>query len=431
MKKKVLSIILALTIFYSYIPVVFATDTVTPGFENFTKKSSYKAGQFTDFLSSDWFSANIITAYELGLVKGTTATNFNPKGNITVAETIALACRLHSTYNSGASEFTQGTPWYKVYVDYALANKIIPGTYSDYNAKISRANFAYILNNALPAEALKGINNIVNGVIPDVAEDNRTQAIYNLYRAGILTGNDKYGTFNPNSNIQRSEVAAIVTRMADKSQRKMFKLEEKPAVPESVTLAGKTVIEVGETTQWKATVSPTKANQWVSWASGNPAVATVDANGNIKGLKAGQANITATAVNGIKKTVLINVEKATPISAPTNPDILPFSFERNSVDGIKLCWKAKNKTNKTINYYTIRVYFYNSVGDPAYDEITGKTYKDVKYVGPIAPDSELVIYSIVGYVPACAKVVLGETKLEYSDGTIENFWYGWSTSTRR
>ncbi len=315
--KKVLSLALALMMLLSIMPMSFAAEDETVaegettenvvGLENFTKKNSYKPGQFTDFLSSDWFSANVITAYELGLVKGTTETNFNPKGNITVAETIVLACRLHNIYNGGTGEFTQGSPWYQIYVDYALKNKIIPGAYGDYNAKISRENFAFILSNALPADALKEINNIPNGKIPDLYA---SESVYKLYRAGVLTGSDKYGTFNPKSNIQRSEVATIVTRMADRTQRKMFILEEKPLVPESVTLVGNTTIKVGETTQWKATVAPSRANQWVSWNSGNPGVATVDANGNIKGIKEGQSNITATAVNGVKKTVLLTVVKA-------------------------------------------------------------------------------------------------------------------------
>lgn len=123
-------------------------------------------------------------------------------------------------------------------------------------------------------------------------------------------------------------------------------------------------------------------------------------------------------------------EPVIPITAPTNDPILPFSYEENSANGIKLCWLARNVSGKTINYYTVRVYFYNPVGDPAYDEITRKPYKDVKYVGPCEPSEELVIFSIVGYVPACDKVTLGEVTLEYSDGTKDEFWYGWNAYER-
>ena len=127
----------------------------------------------------------------------------------------------------------------------------------------------------------------------------------------------------------------------------------------------------------------------------------------------------------------IYLGKAQLISAPTNDYYLPFSFEKNSANGIKLCWMARNQSGKTINYYTVRLYFYNAVGDPAYDEITRMAYKDIKYVGPVLPNADLVIYTNVGYVPTCAKVVLGEIKLEYNDGTEENFWYGYYTTNRR
>lgn len=41
-----------------------------------------------------------------------------------------------------------------------------------------------------------------------------------LYRAGVLAGSDKSGTFLPDANIKRCEVAAILTRMMDESARK-------------------------------------------------------------------------------------------------------------------------------------------------------------------------------------------------------------------
>ena len=85
-----------------------------------------------------------------------------------------------------------------------------------------------------------------------------------------------------------------------------------------------------------------------------------------------------------------------------------FCYYKNSADGIKVCWGGENLSKKTINYYTITVYFYNAVGDPAYSEITGKSSKTIKYVGPVSPGKDLVIFGIVDYVPVCSKVVIGE-----------------------
>ncbi len=200
----------------------------TGSFDNFKKVNSYPEGKFTDVAATDWFAESVKEAYELDLVKGASDTNFNPSGNITAAEAIALAARLHSIYCHGEADFVQGTPWYQVYLDYALANHIT-NTYSfqhsDYNEPINRREFAWIFASAFPEDenTLSKINNMPDGAIPDV---NSTQGfIYILYRAGVLTGNDEHGTYAPYSNIKRSEVAAIVTRMAEPELRKHFALK--------------------------------------------------------------------------------------------------------------------------------------------------------------------------------------------------------------
>ena len=55
--------------------------------------------------------------------------------------------------------------------------------------------------------------------------DQNAAEIYEFYRAGILTGMDPSGTFAPNSNIKRSEVAAILIRMFDVSARQAVTLK--------------------------------------------------------------------------------------------------------------------------------------------------------------------------------------------------------------
>ncbi len=153
---------------------------------------------------------------------------FNPSGNLTVAEALVLACRLNSMYYGGTGVFQQGSPWYQVYVDYAIEkNMIVAGQYY-YMAPATRLQFATILCSALPPEALPIINSVPEGAIPDVASD---AAVYSLYRAGILTGSDEQGTFHPESNIARCEVAAIVTRMAIPELRKTVSLQPQEPTP--------------------------------------------------------------------------------------------------------------------------------------------------------------------------------------------------------
>ncbi len=50
-------------------------------------------------------------------------------------------------------------------------------------------------------------------------------AIYQLYRAGVLTGSDEVGSAKPDSTIKRSEAAAILLRMAVPEQRQSLTLE--------------------------------------------------------------------------------------------------------------------------------------------------------------------------------------------------------------
>lgn len=136
---------------------------------------------------------------------------------------------------------------------------------------------------------------------------------------------------------------------------------------------------------------------------------------------------------GIDYSATVSKQPTTPdgpttlISAPDQEGPFGFGYGVNSVNGIKLRWKAYNQTGKTIYYCILRLNFYNSVGDPAYDQITGLPYKDIKLVGPCKPGGEIVIHDIIGYVPACTKIQIGDMKLEYSDGTEDSFWYGYYT----
>lgn len=224
--KKILCYFLALIMIFSASPLVYADG---PSFSNFIVKETYADGQFVDVAKDIWYADSVQTAYELGLVKGSSANTFSPTGKISIAETLAFASRLHNIYHANNADFTQQTPWYQVYVDYCIMNGIInEGEYLDYSVSATRAQFSSILSKALPTEAFASLNDVPMGAIPDVPKTAPyAEAVYLLYRAGILTGNDVHGTFFPDSTIQRCEVAAIVTRMAAPSYRKQFTLEPK------------------------------------------------------------------------------------------------------------------------------------------------------------------------------------------------------------
>ena len=239
MKKRIFALVMTVAL--------LCTSLVTPAFaasaglENFKKSNTYTE-QFADVKTSDWFHDSVAAAYEFGLMKGSNETTFNPSGNVTIIEAIILADRLNDIYYGGTGVFEQsGSPWYQVYVDYAIENKIVDeGEYSSYTAAATRKDFASILYMALPDSALSAINHVQS--IPDVKQtESYAPPVYFLYNAGILSGSDSQGSFKPESNITRAEVAAIVVRMADTSMRKSLTLGTQMTAMEFLTYLVKTL----------------------------------------------------------------------------------------------------------------------------------------------------------------------------------------------
>jgi len=180
---------------------------------------------FTDVPESAWYYYDVKNAYEMGLINGKTETLFAPNDNLTYAEAVKLAACMHQLYTTGSVTLANASPtWYQSYVDYAKANGIINKDYN-WGAQATRAGYMEMFANALPDSALAPFNTVPDGSIPDVPMTHpQASAIYKLYRAGILQGVDAARKCNPGSNIRRSEVAAILTRMMDPSERVSFSM---------------------------------------------------------------------------------------------------------------------------------------------------------------------------------------------------------------
>lgn len=77
-----------------------------------------------------------------------------------------------------------------------------------------------------------------------------------------------------------------------------------------VTISGANEVKVGSTIKLTAKVMPEDAtNKQVTWSSSNRNIATVDSNGNVRGIKEGKVTITVTTVDGRKtSTYTVNVK---------------------------------------------------------------------------------------------------------------------------
>ncbi len=215
--RSLISVVLTAVMALGTVPFVSAEGA---GLGNFTHRYDYDSSVFTDVQEKDWFYENVKSVYELGLMNGKGQQKFDTAGYIKVSETLTIAARLHSIYNKGSDTFEKTSPWYQTYVDYCTANGLFDSNGADLDAAATREVFTAILAKALPEEELADINTIEEGYIPDVDVNSEyAPAIYSMYRAGITIGKDSAGTFTPESNIKRSEVAAIITRLVDPSLR--------------------------------------------------------------------------------------------------------------------------------------------------------------------------------------------------------------------
>ena len=119
---------------------------------------------------------------------------------------------------------------------------------------------------------------------------------------------------------------------------------------ESVTLSATTKsIKVGEEFTLKATVTPADAkNKAVTWESDKAAVATVDKNGKVKGIAAGEATITVTTVDA-NKTATCKVT----VTASSDPDPKPDPKDETSFKNYEP--EAKTTMNEEWNAGKIEV----------------------------------------------------------------------------
>lgn len=219
-QKRIISLFLAVVLLLALAAPVCAAS---PGLSNFKKQTEYTG--FSDVPIFSWYEESVKTVCEYGLMAGTDAGLFKPKGEMTLAEGLAIACRLHNIYYGGTGEFEQSSPWFQVYVDYAAKNDILSFTDSPtadfYTGIISKEIFAYLITHALPKDAYKDINHIGFGLIPGVTiYTTYAEEIYQLFNAGVLTGSDSSGTFNEEERITRAEASTILARVVLPELRK-------------------------------------------------------------------------------------------------------------------------------------------------------------------------------------------------------------------
>ena len=167
--------------------------------------------------------------------------------------------------------------------------------------------------------------------------------------------------------------------------------------------------------------SPKKKGHYlknVQWKSSNKKIAMVDSNGRVIGKKPGTCTIYAKVKGGKKVKCKFKIYKRPDV------ELVKFKFYTNSIGGIEPYIKIANNTKKTIKYVYATVRFYNPVGDPAYCRITGRSYANLRLIGPIK-SGHVATYdydgNAIGYSNVVSRLKIKSLKVEYTDGTVKTY----------
>lgn len=194
------------------------TDSLIDSDTKFSTSTDYYG--FLDADESAWYGSQqqgvIKSVVQLGIMNGYTDGTFHPIGNIKLSEAIKMAAVVHATCNNQTISFSasDGGKWYDAYLNYCVKNRIVSSDeYSSLDAHATRAQIAHIFAKATSDFAV--VNDIDYDYIPDVSERSEyADEILALYRAGILTGDERTRAFRPSDTITRAEAAAIISRVA-------------------------------------------------------------------------------------------------------------------------------------------------------------------------------------------------------------------------
>lgn len=191
--------------------------------EKFPAVSTYTG--YADVSSNDWFYANAKLCYETGLMTGTDA-GFAPNSVMTVAEVVMIAARFHSLSNGGDGVIgNDGANWYDSAIGYIAGIAVLNGTTLGTDvlniilaptAQATRLDFLKILALMVDKAFLTPINSITS--LPDTSDSD----VLAFYNAGILTGTDTSGTFQPTKTLTRAEAAAMISRLVRTELRQDF-----------------------------------------------------------------------------------------------------------------------------------------------------------------------------------------------------------------
>ncbi len=215
----VVSSLLAVTPF-----AALADDTAIPGerlavFDNVGQMNN---NTFTDVSSLNWFYSGVRTAYNKGIMLGCGDKTFRPNDNVSWAEAITIAARVHAAYNDNLIEEPRtGEAWYATYYRYCSARRLLPSatpSLNDLGQSINRYNLAYLFSKTISAEDMPQISDYSIGDAASIPSY-YASCVRLLYSAGVMIGVDAAKRFYGTSTASRAQIATVVARLVEPALR--------------------------------------------------------------------------------------------------------------------------------------------------------------------------------------------------------------------
>ncbi len=217
MKKRIISLLLAICTILSLMPVQAADLPVQTALEQRTDQTS----PFTDVGINDWFYEAVRYVFENDIFKGTSETKFSPNGTMTRGMFVTVLGRMAGVdieEYAGESSFSDVDPsaYYAPYVSWAAKHGITSGTGNGKfspNDLINREQMAVFFVRYFEIFGVDFDTGVVIETIPadiDQISDFAKEAVLKLWRTGLLNGDGV--NFNPKANASRAQAAALCMR---------------------------------------------------------------------------------------------------------------------------------------------------------------------------------------------------------------------------
>ena len=248
MKKKMLSLALALILALALVPSAFAAEVSA-------------ADKFTDVPANAWYLDELNYAVANGYISGTSATTFSPDATITRGQFVTILGRMLNVSTSGGStKFTDvdAGSWYAPYVAWAAQNGYVNGTSSTTfspEATITVEQMGTILANYIGKSGVT-----LSGYTASVSYKDEysisawASANMDFVRQYGLMVTDTSGNVNPHKSVSRAEGAVSLVRLAKATGLGVEPvIEQKPVVTQKpVSVKRSDIVQSSDTAETAA-----------------------------------------------------------------------------------------------------------------------------------------------------------------------------------